>query len=152
MALLAATDRLIQMETEIEPRLVAGVDVVCNRYLFSTYAYFEARGADMLFVKQINAKVRQPDKAILLTIDPLEAMRRIQGRPEDQIKFEERSAITLGRVQECIVKNWPHVFPIIDGSQSVDTIAESIAAYVSQCLDQTRASQAGWLSHFGVMK
>src|SRR5690242_1407194 len=39
LALLYAADRLDHLRNDIEPKLAAGVQVVCDRYVFSSLAY-----------------------------------------------------------------------------------------------------------------
>ena len=130
LALLSATDRMLQGDTEIGPALAAGSDVICNRYVYSTYAYFKARGADMAFVEVLNARVLKPDKGVLLTIDPSVSISRIRERDGDRAKFEERDAAYLASVQEEMLRRWPKEFVTINAQEDRSKIAEVIKTYV----------------------
>ncbi len=131
LALLAATDRLIQVETEIRPLLAVGTDVICDRYVYSTFAYFAVRGADMHFISAINGKIEPPNKSILLRVDPEEARRRVTQRDAGRAKYEERLPDFMRKVQDNLVKYFPDTGLIVDGMQSVDSVFEAILAYVN---------------------
>lgn len=130
LASLSAADRMIQNDIEIQPALEAGIDVVCNRYIFSTFAYFKQRGADMSFVENVNSKVLAPDKAILIMVDPELAITRIIERDGGRLKFEERDSVYLGRVQAEMTARWPSHSLKVDGMASVDIIERTIYEYV----------------------
>jgi len=132
IALLAAVDRMIQYDTEISPKLNLGMDVICNRWVYSTFAYFSARGADMSFVESINSRVSRPDKAVLLTINPAEAIERIRARDGSNVKFEERDSRYLEKVQQQLTHRWPSDFLILDGMLDASLLAEAILKYVER--------------------
>lgn len=134
IALLAAADRMQHIDTIIRPNLVAGRWVVCNRYVYSTFAYFEARGADLDFVRMINSKVVQPDLGILITVDPGVAVQRVRERDKGDVKCEERDPDYLGRVQESLLRHWPSENPVFDGNQDIGAVAASIEKYILQHL------------------
>lgn len=130
LALLSATDRMMQNDDEIIPALEGGSDVICNRYFYSTYAYFKARGADMTFVEAVNARALRPDRGILLTIDPQASVDRIFKRDGERRKFEERDATYLGIVQDELVRRWPADFLVLDAEADRTKLSKSILEYV----------------------
>jgi dTMP kinase len=132
LGLLAATDRMLHIETEIRPLLNAGTHVICNRYVYSTYAFFAARGADMQFIEAINCRVPEPDLGILLTIDPEVSVRRVRERDASNIKFEERDARYLQRVQDELMRRWPKHFFIGNGEQDKEVIFSQIVSYIEE--------------------
>lgn len=130
LALIAAADRMRQLDTEILPLIAEGIDVICNRYVYSTFGYFKARGADMAFVEAANQLVHPPDRAVLLTIDPAVAVCRIRQR-QREIKFEERHSDYLRDVQDAILDRWPGRFLCLSGERPRDVIADAIYQYVT---------------------
>ena len=130
LALIAAADRMRQLDTEIFPLIAEGIDVICNRYVYSTFGYFKIRGADMAFVEAANRLVHPPDRAVLLTIDPAVAVRRIRLRQQG-IKFEERHSDYLRDVQDAILDRWPDRFPCLSGERPPDVLADAIYQYVT---------------------
>lgn len=134
LGLLAAADRMQHIETVIAPALAEGVHVVCNRYVYSTYAYFTARGADMEFIRAINSRVPAPDVGILLMIDPEESIARIRRRDGDRNKFEERDAGYLGVVQDALRLHCPPWFLVAEAQRSEDELRTAIAAHIESML------------------
>jgi dTMP kinase len=133
IALLSAADRMMHIDTVILPAVRCGVHVICNRYVYSSFGYFKARGIDPEFVANINAAVPEPDMGVLLKIDPSVAVRRVSERGEDR-KFEEKSADYLESVQQEMLRVWPDRFLVVDAEQPVGEIADQIASYVMQSL------------------
>lgn len=129
IALLAAADRMMHLETVVEPALVSGTHVICNRYVYSSYGYFHARGVDREFVADINSAVPKPDLGIFLRTDPLIAVRRVMERGERR-KFEEKSAAYLKKVQDEMLRTWPEGLLVVDGAQPVREISSEIESYV----------------------
>jgi dTMP kinase len=108
IALIAATDRMIHIESEILPKLKSGFVVLCDRYVYSTYAYFKARGANLNFVKEINRFVLEPDAVILLNIPSDLAISRVLARDGAARKFEEKNSLYLENVQEYLEQVMPN--------------------------------------------
>jgi dTMP kinase len=130
LALMAAADRMRQLDVEILPLLAGGADVICDRYVWSTYAYFAMRGANMAFVDAVNGLVSRPDRAVLLVLDPAEAVRRVRERRRGRM-FEERDEGYLRGVQECLLTRWPSSFLRLDAGQSEQVLAEVVFSYVT---------------------
>lgn len=128
LAALAATDRMMACEREIDPALQAGMGVVCVRYVFSTYAYFKERGADMALVEALNSQVTPPTHGVLLEIDPEEAVARVVRRGGKRT-FEERAAY-LGRVQAEMLRRWPDRFLTLDATLPAVKLAATALDYV----------------------
>lgn len=82
-ALLHNAARHEHIEKVIRPALADGTDVVCDRYLMTTFAYQGAGGgADMHSLNQITAQLEPvcPDKTFVLEIDVDTAMARVAFR------------------------------------------------------------------------
>jgi dTMP kinase len=90
LALLAAADRLFQQNDIILPALADGIWVLCDRYVYSTYAFFGIRGVDGHFLRKINSEVIRPDLPAVLHLSPQVALSRIAVRDGRLTKYEER--------------------------------------------------------------
>jgi dTMP kinase len=130
LALIAAADRMLHLETYVHPRLASGVTLVCNRYVYSSYGYFTVRGVEPAFLTAVNSRVPAPDLGVFLTIPGDEAVRRVAARDGAGAKFEERNAEYLDRVQDEMLAHWPAHFPVVNGCLSREEIAALISDYV----------------------
>jgi dTMP kinase len=87
IALLFAADRLNHLKAEVIPNLAAGVHVICDRYVVSSFVY-QGVEVDLDFVLQINQQALHPDLMFFVNVDPEVAMRRIDGSREERERFE----------------------------------------------------------------
>ncbi|WP_330174244.1 dTMP kinase [Streptomyces sp. NBC_01498] len=107
LACLVAADRYEHIEHEIEPRLIAGDTVVCDRYLASTLVMQQLDGVPVKFLLDLNAHVLMPDLAVILTASPRLVAERIAARgprnrfhldptaPGREVELYERTARML---------------------------------------------------------
>jgi len=129
LALLFAADRADHVAQEIVPALLAGVTVICDRYVLSSIAY---QGLDLEFegVAAMNARAPAPDLTIFLDVPPLTAQRRragTRGRQElfDALKLQKR----IDRNYRRAIAHGLHgeAFVMIDGTQAVEAVTAAIA-------------------------
>jgi dTMP kinase len=86
LALLFAADRLDHLAAEIEPRLAAGVDVVCDRYTLSSLAYQGVTTGKLGWVETLNARAIAPDVTLFLRVRPAVSFaRRKAASPEPEL-------------------------------------------------------------------
>ncbi|MCS7145904.1 MAG: dTMP kinase [Aigarchaeota archaeon] len=85
LALLFAADRVDHVNRTVNPLLERGVVVVCDRYLYSSFAYQGVMTGRPLWVREINRMAPHPDVAVLLDITVEEALARKRAR----IRFED---------------------------------------------------------------
>ncbi|WP_030662594.1 dTMP kinase [Streptomyces rimosus] len=88
LACLVAADRYHHLHTEIQPRLAAGDTVVCDRYLASTLVLQRLDDVPEPFLLALNADIRLPDLAVLLTAAPETIATRLACRGAHH-RFEE---------------------------------------------------------------
>ncbi len=79
MALLFAADRVDHVRTEVEPALDAGHDVICDRYLMSSWTY-QALSCPRDWVETINAAAPWPQLTLFLDVPVDVAQSRIAAR------------------------------------------------------------------------
>ena len=86
-ALLYAAARVQHLADTVEPALNEGKLVLCDRYIFSSYAYQGyGRGLDMEFLENINSYAVHhfmPDVTLFLNIPPRLAFERKHGADEN---------------------------------------------------------------------
>lgn len=134
-ALLAAADRAQHIEEVVAPALAAGRHVVSDRSVYSTLAYQGfGRGLSLPEVRSINewaVNGHWPELVLLIDAAPEVLERRMRGRQLDRFeregeKFHERVRVGFRRM--AIAE--PHLWAIIDGSQSLEAVAADIRATV----------------------
>ena len=88
--------------SEISKLLRDGVEVVCDRYWQSAYAFGGSDGLDEQWLLDIHEMMPKPDLNILLALSPEEALER---RPQLRDRYE-RDVGTQVRVRENYEKLW----------------------------------------------
>lgn len=82
--LLYSASRAQLVETVVEPALLSGRDVVCDRYTSASVAYQGyGRGLDLELIADLNRRVTkgiEPDLTVLLDIDPAKGLSRAASR------------------------------------------------------------------------
>ncbi|HBF14855.1 MAG TPA: dTMP kinase [Clostridiales bacterium] len=83
----------------IEALLSAGVDVICDRYYYSTLAY-QGSETDLSWVTEMNLAcpaIRRPDLCVFLDLTPEESLVRIAARGEAREIYETREKLAAVR-------------------------------------------------------
>ena len=140
MAAMFVLDRIfhnVNPVTGIEKMLSDGVDVICDRYYYSSLAY-QGSETDFEWVAGMNLncpEIRRPDCCIFLDLTPEQSLARISaGRVSREI-YEEESRL------QAVRDKFYHVFDllrerdtirIIDASGSVDEVAARVSAAVEE--------------------
>lgn len=83
----------------IEALLASGVDVICDRYYYSTLAY-QGSETDLSWVAEMNLScpaIRRPDLCVFLDLTPEESLARIDARGEAHEIYETREKLSAVR-------------------------------------------------------
>ena len=138
MAALFVLDRIFHNTNPvngIERMLADGVDVICDRYYYSSLAY-QGSETDEQWVRDMNLncpEIRRPDACIFLDLTPEQSMERI-GRGRVTVEIYE-NAERLARVRDkffgvfASLKETDRIF-VVNAARSIDEIAEEIVAIV----------------------
>jgi dTMP kinase len=126
---LFAAARAELVEDVIRPALVAGTDVVCDRYIDSSLAYQGiARGLGVARVLDLNLLVTGellPDRTFLVVVDPEVALQRTTA--SDRI---EREGQEFHRAVDEAYRSLALMFPDriipVDGNRDAESVAEEI--------------------------
>jgi len=133
MALLFAADRRDHLRREIEPRLVAGVDVVTDRYLMSSLAY-QAEEAERDWVSSLARALRSADLTILLDVPVEVAVRRRRAAGRVVERYDDDA------VQARVAENYRRLAAddpsavVLDGSGAIESVAGAVASAVDALL------------------
>ena len=151
-ALLMAADRAQHVATVLRPALNRGKDVVCDRFVGSSLAYQgHARGLGVDEIAAISAFATDglvPDLVVLLEVPAEEAQRRLAaaGKPD---RFESAGVEFHAQVAEgyrMVAAHNLDRWVVLDGSGSVDEVAERISAVVEDRLGSGPHAVAGGVS------
>jgi dTMP kinase len=150
-SLIHATDFADRYERQILPMLRAGYIVLCDRYIFTSYARDGVRGCDPAWIRNTYGFARIPDFTLYFRL-PLEiALGRIlEGRP--QLKWFEAGMdlglspdiyesfrIFQGRVMEQYDQLASEFgFTVVDATRNVYEQQQSIRALIARTVDLAR--------------
>ncbi|HKY16765.1 MAG TPA: dTMP kinase [Microthrixaceae bacterium] len=133
-ALLMAADRAEHVASVIRPALDAGVDVVCDRYAYSSVAYQGyGRGLPPDEVARLSGWATQdlwPDLVVLLVVDDGVAAARLDRELD---RFEQAGPDFHRRVADgfaALAEEDPARFVVVDGTGSVEEVAARIRSVV----------------------
>ena len=125
----AARSELIQ--NEIIPALDSNTVVVCDRYIYSSFAYQGyAKGLNLDTVAEVNSIATShisPDLVFLLDINPEVSFKRTKANPRD--RFEKESISFHNSVRKgylCLAESSQNAWHIIDAEKPSEIISEII--------------------------
>ncbi|WP_028006686.1 dTMP kinase [Solimonas flava] len=125
--------RAAHWHTTIEPALAAGRDVVCDRFVDSSYAYQGAgKGVDeaaLQTLERLAVGGHKPDLTLLFDIEPELGLQRTRERGEEN-RFEQETLEFMQRVRESFMaraRAEPARFAVIDASRDADAVSASVA-------------------------
>lgn len=129
---LFLADRREHVEQLIAPALAQGKIILTDRYYFSTAAYQGVHGFDPEeIIRQNEAFAPVPDVVILITLQPDEAVMRIERyRKEALNHFEQEeglrqvATIFAGLTNDCIRR--------VNGSGSIEMVHDHVVAQVME--------------------
>jgi len=133
-ALLFAADRFLHLQSEIRPALAAGKTVVCDRYMYASFAYQGAQGVDLNWLREINRFAEKPDLAIYLDVPPEIGLKRIRRKKSLLEKLElqrqvRKEYLKLARAGELV---------LVDSNQPTERVSEAVLALVERHLGPLR--------------
>jgi dTMP kinase len=135
LALLFAADRLDHLRAEIEPRLAAGVDVVCDRYVLSSLAY-QSLDAPAAWVAELNRFAPPPDLTLFLRVRPEVALGRREAASTGAADLFERlplqRKIARGYERAVAALGRRHRVVTIDGERPLEEVTEACWAALSR--------------------
>lgn len=150
-SLIHATDFADRYERQILPMLKAGFIVLCDRYIFTSFARDAVRGNDRQWLRRLYGFARVPDITFFFRL-PLETAlgRILEGRP--QLKYFEAGMdldlspdiyesfrIFQGRVlEEYLSMADEFGFTVVDATRPVHQQQHTVRALVGDRIDLAR--------------
>lgn len=138
LALLAATDRRKHMLEVIIPSLISSQNLlISDRYVYSSLAYFYARGLSVESVIKLNQSIPRPHITFYLHLPPTAIIERLQKRDGLILKYEEKISF-IEKVYEIyqLLSEIDERFIAIDGTASVSLIHQQIRRHINKrCFD-----------------
>ena len=138
--LLMFAARAAHLHALIEPTLAAGEDVVCDRFVDSSYAYQGAgKGLDPRHLQALEALVLptlKPDLTLILDIPVDQGMQRARARGQNN-RFEDEARPFMQRVRDAFLARAaadPARCAVIDASADADTVFAAIVSVLEQRL------------------
>jgi dTMP kinase len=126
LQLLFCADRAYHLEKEIIPLLKKGINVISDRYFFSTMAYGNLEINDLDWLIEINKKFLVPDLTFFLKVSPKVCIERIKKDRFEITLFEkEKTLRKVWKNYEILAKKFKDVF-IINGEKPPEEIAKEI--------------------------
>lgn len=132
-ALLMFAARAAHVHALIEPALARGADVVCDRFIDSSYAYQGARGIESAHLQALEALAvprLAPDLTLVLDLPIEQGLQRAQSRG-DSNRFEAEALSYQRRVREIFLQraaHHPDRCVVIDASVDAGRVSASIDA------------------------
>ncbi|MFB6146901.1 MAG: dTMP kinase [Halobacteriaceae archaeon] len=147
LALLFAADRRDHVEQEIRPLLAEGYVVVTDRYHLSSYAYqLDGVDGDLDWLREINARNRDPDLTVLLDLDVEASHRRRQRDRVAAELFESRE--TLERVRQnyhevaAELREEGQQVAVVDAARPVGDVADEVFDHATDLLREAGLTAA----------
>jgi len=127
--MLFFASRVQLAQQRIIPALLAGKNVVLDRYYFSTAAYqgpFIVDGVDRILAIAELAELPRPDIVVCLDIDPDTAAARKSGEADRiEAKGLEYQRTVRDAYQTMAIR-WPEWFRLVDASRPIASVHEEI--------------------------
>jgi dTMP kinase len=130
---LFIADREQHVRETIEPALADGCIVICDRYYLSTVAYQGANGIDPESILAKNKDFPVPDLAIILEIDPLDGIQRIENQRREAPNTFEKEA-NLQKVAKIFAAMEQAYIERINGSGTIEEIHDLVLKTVTRVL------------------
>lgn len=146
MALLFASDRVDHLECEVLPNLNDGINVISDRYVYSSLVYqtvISGNDENEKWIREINRFAVKPDIVFFLDVSPEEAQRRRLARRIGHELYEDLP------LQRKIAEKYRHIMKqlsgssdegnetviLLDGERNIEEIHTDCLEHVKKLLD-----------------
>jgi len=131
--LLMFAARAAHLRATVQPALAAGKDVVCDRFVDSSYAY-QGAGKGMASrhlqaLEQLVLKDFRPDLVLVFDLPPEQGLARARRRGEAN-RFEDESLAYMRRVRECFLERAREGgarYAVIDAAPPLESVQQALA-------------------------
>lgn len=141
LTLLFSADRIEHLAHVVEPALKKGYVILCDRYVFSTFAYQTDALDEFEWIAMVSQKALLPDVTVILHIDPKIGMKRLEDRSDSKEIYEKLD------IQKRVADNYRRLmdFPVgavlsVDGGNEENLITDELVALVHPYIKELRDS------------
>ena len=145
--LLMFAARAQHLENIIEPALIKGKWVVCDRFTDASFAYQGGgHGVDhniIATIAKIVQKERVPDLTLLLDVDIETGESRVNTRNEQKDRYEQQKFDFKSRVRDTylqLAENEPNRIKLIDASNTINAVKSQIEQELSRFISVHNSS------------
>lgn len=132
LQLLFSADRAYHLEKEVIPLLKRGINVISDRYFFSTMAYGNLEINDLDWLIEINKKFILPDLTFFLKVSPKTCIERIKKDRFEITLFEKEKILEkVWKNYEVLAKKFKNVF-VINGEQPIEKVFSQIKKIIKE--------------------
>jgi len=138
--LLMFAARAQHLKNVIIPALESGKWVICDRFTDATYAYQGGgrhfRMDDISWIEGFVQKGLLPDKTVLLDLSVDIGLKRAASRSEPD-RFESEKKVFFENVRQVYLDRAmaePNRFCVVDASQNIEQVQQSISTYLDKIL------------------
>jgi dTMP kinase len=131
-ALLFAADRFLHLESEMLPALAGGKVVICDRYMYASFAYQGAQGVNADWLREINRFAVKPDLALYLDVPAETGMSRIRRRKTVLEKLELQRRVR----NEYLRLVQAGELALVDSSRPIKSVSQSILDLVTHRIQE----------------
>lgn len=126
LQLLFSADRAYHLEKEVIPLLKKGINVISDRYFFSTMAYGNLEIKDLDWLIEINKKFILPDLTFFLKVSSRVCLERIRKERFEITLFEKEKLLKrIWKNYEKLAKKFENVY-IINGEKPIKEVFSEI--------------------------
>ncbi len=136
LQLLFSADRAYHLEKEVIPLLKRGINIISDRYFFSTMAYGNSEIKDLDWLIEINKKFLFPDLTFFLKVSPKVCIERIKRDRFEITLFEtEKILKNIWKNYEVLAKKFKRKnIYIINGERPIEKVFGEIKKIVEEKL------------------
>lgn len=139
--MLFSAARAQHLQEKILPAIADGKIVISDRFVAATISFQHyARGIDLEVIEQLNRLALgdfQPSMNIILDLDPLVGLQRVQSRGEGLDRMEDQKLEFLQRARNGYLQQaqmYPDIFTVIDASQPLDQVIRQVLIVVDKLI------------------
>lgn len=132
-ALLMFSARSAHLEATVLPALESGKDVICDRFVDSSYAYQGAGNgfpiATLHALEEMVLGKLRPDLTLVFDLDPEIGLQRARNRGE-QNRFEEQTLAFMQRVRRAFLDRaemQPSRYAVLDAGQALEATQAALS-------------------------
>lgn len=131
-ALLFSADRAHHLNSEIDPAIKDGYNVICDRYILSTLAFNVEKGT-LEWLKQLNSQFRQPDFTFIMDVPGKICVERIKKSRFGMEFFEEPEKLDeIRKNYSRLRKYFPNTFIIKGDNRKPEEINKEIVEIITK--------------------